>query len=223
MKLAVITMALFAGAFALANGAPAGAAPAEEKSQQQAHVTVQSGDTLEVIATANDTTYPRMFNANPQIDHPDVIYAGDKLRVPAKGEKLADRPLPGVAVAAAQPVAYQAAPAYNSYASQPAQQQTYAANYSYSQPQPVAQAAPVSADAGVWDKLAQCESGGNWSINTGNGYYGGLQFSQASWQGVGGSGTASQASKAEQIKRAEMLQQRQGWGAWPACSAKLGL
>ncbi len=67
------------------------------------------------------------------------------------------------------------------------------------------------------------ESGGNWSINTGNGYYGGLQFSQSSWRAVGGSGSPSQASKSEQIARAEALKARQGWGAWPACSAKLGL
>jgi len=220
MKSTVIAATLFASLLALVSGAPALAAPAEKANQGQTKVTVQSGDTLEVIATANDTTYPRMFSANPQIDHPDVIYAGDTLRVPAKGEKLAERALPGAVTA--QPVAYQAAPAYSASASQPVQQQTYAANYSYSQPQPV-EATPAPANAGVWDKLAACESGGNWSINTGNGYYGGLQFSQASWQGVGGSGTASQASKAEQIKRAEMLQQRQGWGAWPACSAKLGL
>lgn len=82
-----------------------------------------------------------------------------------------------------------------------------------------AQAAGVS----TWDALAQCESGGNWSINTGNGYYGGLQFSPQSWVGAGGTGMPHQASKAEQIRVAENLLQMQGWGAWPACSAKLGL
>ena len=76
---------------------------------------------------------------------------------------------------------------------------------------------------GVWDRLAQCESSGNWSINTGNGYYGGLQFSLQSWRGVGGSGYPHQHSRAEQIRRAELLKARQGWGAWPACSRKLGL
>ena len=75
----------------------------------------------------------------------------------------------------------------------------------------------------TWERLAQCESGGNWAINTGNGYYGGLQFSLGSWQGVGGSGYPHQNSKWEQIHRGEILQSRQGWGAWPACSRKLGL
>ena len=75
----------------------------------------------------------------------------------------------------------------------------------------------------TWERLAQCESGGNWHINTGNGYYGGLQFSLSSWRAVGGSGYPHRATKAEQIRRAERLLDRQGWGAWPACSRKLGL
>ena len=75
----------------------------------------------------------------------------------------------------------------------------------------------------TWERLAQCESGGNWAINTGNGYYGGVQFSLGSWQAVGGQGYPHQNTKWEQIHRAEMLQARQGWGAWPACSRKLGL
>jgi resuscitation-promoting factor RpfB len=75
----------------------------------------------------------------------------------------------------------------------------------------------------VWDKLAQCESGGNWSINTGNGYYGGLQFSLSTWRAHGGSGMPHNASREEQIRIAKKVQASQGWGAWPACSAKLGL
>ena len=75
----------------------------------------------------------------------------------------------------------------------------------------------------AWDRLAQCESGGNWSINTGNGYYGGVQFSAQSWQWAGGSGLPSDASKQEQIERAHALWERQGWNAWPACSSQLGL
>ena len=82
-----------------------------------------------------------------------------------------------------------------------------------------ATAAPVS----TWDALAQCESTGNWSINSGNGYYGGLQFSPSTWRAFGGSGMPHQASKAEQIRVAENTLAAQGWGAWPACSAKLGL
>jgi resuscitation-promoting factor RpfB len=75
----------------------------------------------------------------------------------------------------------------------------------------------------VWDKLAKCESGGNWSINTGNGYYGGLQFSLSTWRAYGGSGMPNKASREQQIAIAKKLQADAGWGAWPACSAKLGL
>ncbi|MGO1509411.1 MAG: transglycosylase family protein [Actinomycetaceae bacterium] len=83
-------------------------------------------------------------------------------------------------------------------------------------------ASTASADS-VWDDLAQCESGGDWSINTGNGYYGGLQFHPDTWAAYGGSGNPADASRAEQIRVAENVVQGQGWGAWPACSAQLGL
>lgn len=75
----------------------------------------------------------------------------------------------------------------------------------------------------TWDDLAQCESSGDWSANTGNGFYGGLQFTQSSWEAVGGTGNPADASRDEQIMRAEMLQSEQGWGAWPVCSRRLGL
>ncbi|WP_345311017.1 transglycosylase family protein [Kocuria gwangalliensis] len=82
-----------------------------------------------------------------------------------------------------------------------------------------ANAAPVS----TWDALAECESGGNWGTSTGNGFSGGLQFTPSTWAAFGGSGDPSSASKSEQIRVAENVQAGQGWGAWPACSAKLGL
>ena len=89
---------------------------------------------------------------------------------------------------------------------------------------PLATAPVASADAGtVWDKLAQCESTGNWSINTGNGFSGGLQFTKSTWRAFGGEGLAHQASREEQIIVAERVLAQQGWGAWPACSRKLGL
>lgn len=77
-----------------------------------------------------------------------------------------------------------------------------------------------------WDRLAQCEAGGNWAINTGNGYHGGLQFSQSTWQAHGGGDyapTANQASREQQIAVAEKVLASQGWGAWPSCSSSLGL
>lgn len=80
--------------------------------------------------------------------------------------------------------------------------------------------------SGAWAALAKCESGGNWSINTGNGYYGGLQFSASSWRGAGGTKYAAlphQATPAQQIATAENLRKNGGWGHWPACSRKLGL
>ena len=80
-----------------------------------------------------------------------------------------------------------------------------------------------AASASTWDRLAQCESGGNWGISTGNGYFGGLQFSSGTWRAHGGSGMPHTASKGEQIAVAERVLTTQGWKAWPACSKKLGL
>lgn len=80
-----------------------------------------------------------------------------------------------------------------------------------------------AATSSVWDKIAKCESGGNWHINTGNGFYGGLQFSLSTWHGYGGSGLPSSHSRTEQIVVAKRVQRSQGWGAWPACSARIGL
>lgn len=87
---------------------------------------------------------------------------------------------------------------------------------------PAASAAPDS----DWDRLAQCESGGNWAINTGNGFHGGLQFSPSTWNAYGGQQYAQfayQATREQQIAVAEKVLASQGWGAWPACSASLGL
>ncbi|MER6224712.1 transglycosylase family protein [Streptomyces sp. 900105755] len=83
----------------------------------------------------------------------------------------------------------------------------------------------AAADNGVWDRIAQCESGGNWHINTGNGYYGGLQFSASTWRAYGGTAyaaTADQASREAQIAVATKVQHAQGWGAWPVCSGRAG-
>ena len=80
--------------------------------------------------------------------------------------------------------------------------------------------------ATVWDRVAACESGGNWSINTGNGYYGGLQFSDRTWDAFGGeryASTANRASKAQQITIAQKVLASQGPGAWPTCGARAGL
>ena len=86
---------------------------------------------------------------------------------------------------------------------------------------------PASAyDPSVWDRVAACESGGRWNINTGNGYYGGLQFSAGTWRAYGGQAYASradQASKAEQIAIARRTLAGQGPGAWGRCASRAGL
>ena len=181
--------------------APAAApAPMPEKV-----VSVQPGDFLEKIATENQTTSLRLFYANTDIKTPDLIFPDQKLRVPTNEEVLAPREVPANQVIATP------APAQSAQAAAPA-------------PTPVRAAANFApSDGSVWDQIAACEAGGNWAINTGNGYYGGLQFSLSSWRGVGGSGLPSEASREEQIARGQMLQARSGWGAWPACSSRLGL
>jgi resuscitation-promoting factor RpfA len=87
-----------------------------------------------------------------------------------------------------------------------------------------AQAVPVHQDP--WDNVAQCESSGNWNANTGNGYYGGLQFSSGTWRSFGGgayASTANQATRSQQIAIAEKVLRAQGWKAWPTCSRKIGV
>jgi LysM repeat protein len=86
---------------------------------------------------------------------------------------------------------------------------------------PAANAAPDS----VWDRVAQCESSGNWNINTGNGFFGGLQFTASTWRAFGGgvfADSANHASREQQIVVAERVLAGQGWGAWPVCSRKAG-
>lgn len=89
-----------------------------------------------------------------------------------------------------------------------------------------AASAPAVAGGSVWDSIAQCESGGNWAINTGNGFYGGLQFTASTWAAYGGTAyapTANLATREQQIDVAKKVQAGQGWGAWPACTASLGI
>lgn len=215
MRLIALSIAAVLGTLVLgASGQVAHAAPQKDikKDAPAQMVTIQPGDSLSIIATQKDSTIQRLFDANTFITNPDLIYPGDQLRIPTPDETLTDRPMPATAVAAA--------PAPQAMVA-PVQQVAAAPAVSTPRTEPV-QAAPV-AGGSVWDALAACESGGNWAINTGNGFYGGLQFTPSSWQAVGGSGLPNQASREEQIMRAEALQARQGWGAWPVCSAKLGL
>ncbi len=93
-------------------------------------------------------------------------------------------------------------------------------------PAPVAPRAITYSGGSVWDDMAKCESGGNWAINTGNGYYGGLQFSHGTWHGYAGGEFAEyphEATREQQIVVAERLRAARGYAPWPACRAKLGL
>ncbi|MFD2417420.1 transglycosylase family protein [Amycolatopsis pigmentata] len=83
-------------------------------------------------------------------------------------------------------------------------------------------ATPAQASSVNWDAIAQCESGGNWSANTGNSFYGGLQFTQPTWKAYGGTGSPQNASRDQQIQVAERVLQGQGIGAWPVCGARGG-
>jgi len=200
-KFATIAVALFAYATVAFIASPA--AHATENTTNTTNYTVASGDTLDAIAQAHGTTYVRLFNANLSITDPNVIDVGQVIRIPSADEQLADRPLPSQAPAV---VTTQSTAVYRQSTAAPKA------------------AATLAAGSGVWDQIAQCESGGNWSINTGNGYSGGLQFANGTWAGYGGYASAAQAPREVQIERAEQIRAgRGGYSAWPACSAKLGL
>ena len=185
---------------------------AVKKDQQRKTVAVKQGDNLSKLAKrAKLASWRPIWDLNKKIKHPNLIYPGQKLLIPAKGEKVKHRPLPALVVTRAVSQERSAAPASSSGASS-SRRSTVTRSASTS-----------SVGGGVWDRLAQCESGGNWGTNTGNGYAGGLQFSQGTWAANGGSGSAHNASRAEQIRVAERVRGSQGWGAWPACSSKLGL
>jgi LysM repeat protein len=225
VRLSVVTglgAAVLVSAFAL----PASAQPvdavqrgqtkivAAQSDQKRKKITVKRGDSLSKLAKkAKLASWRPIWDLNKKIAHPNLIYPGQKLVLPAKGEKVKHRPLPALAVTRVVSSERSAAPTASS--SRPAS--------SSSRRSTVTRSAAAPAGGGVWDRLAQCESGGNWGINTGNGYSGGLQFAPGTWAAHGGSGSAHNASRSEQIRVAERVRASQGWGAWPACSAKLGL
>lgn len=181
-----------------------------QKSPTDQTITVQPGDYLSKLAAANKTTVQRLYDKNTQIKDPDLIYPGDKLQVPATNEQLTPRSLPTADNTSIVPA--------TSGTNSPA-----AASQPVPQPQTPTATLISSVGTSVWDEIAQCESGGNWSTDTGNGYYGGLQFTLSSWRAYGGTGYPNQASRSEQIAVAQRLQAAQGWSAWPVCSANIGL
>ncbi len=190
--------------------------PGASDGSQPSTYTVQAGDTLASVAAGTDAvgSWQELAEINSDIiGDPQLIRVGKELALTGDASG-----------AAAEPQQTESAPEQTESA--PAE--TESAPEPESDPEPQSAPETEGATGGnvsieTWDALAECESSGDWSINTGNGYYGGLQFAQSSWEWVGGSGMPHEASKQEQINRAEILLERQGWNAWPACSSQLGL
>jgi LysM repeat protein len=176
-----------------------------------ASYTVQQGDSLSAIAAhtyGKAADWPAVWWVNRhQVANPNLITAGQRLRLPASGQ------VPAWMARAAQAAIPAPPPA--------------PAAVSVTQPSPpaaasVTTAAPASSGGANWSAIAACESGGNWSASTGNGFYGGLQFTEQTWLGYGGgqyASSANQATKAQQIAVAERVLAGQGIGAWPVCGA----
>ena len=218
MRLVALTAAVFLTAIIFFAGEPSVNAQSQNnqkvgnektirklKKHKPKIVTIKPGDNLVKIAKTHKSSFQRIFYANKEIESPDLIFPGQRLLIPAPNQKLKERPLSSALTSNTEPSKSAKISVAKSY-------------------HPHKALIPASSvGSGVWDKLAACEAGGNWSINTGNGYYGGLQFTLSSWRATGGSGYPNQASREEQITRGKILQSRQGWGAWPACTAKLGI
>jgi LysM repeat protein len=212
MKKIAAIVALFSVAtvFSLGNNKAHAQTPTNQTNNSDVTVTIQPGDTLSKIATDHSTTYVRVFDANLAIEDPNVIYPNDSVRIPSAEEQLTERALPSAAVAAvsAAPQVAQPSPA----APVAAAPTTYVPHAQVSAPA----ASNYATGSTTWDKIAACESGGNWAINTGNGYYGGLQFTQQTWAGAGGLAYAPRADLAtrdQQIAIASKL----ALSNWPVC------
>ena len=195
---------------------PAFAAPtvtlaqAEARPKPKVHL-VARGESLSSIAkTERVSSWKRIYDANPFITYPDVILPGQRLVIPDAEAKLTPRALPsgGGAVSSGKGQAVAWSSSHGKRTRSSARRASRGGG---------------AVSGGVWDRLAACESGGNWGINTGNGFSGGLQFSPGTWRANGGSGSAHNASRAAQIRVAQRVRASQGWGAWPACSRRLGL
>ena len=174
--------------------------------------TVRPGDTLSRIAArayGSGADWPAIWRANRrQVPNPDLITAGQRLTLPSSPRVppwLARAAVAAAAVARpapAAPAGAAAAPAAPAQASSPA---------------------PASSGGVNWSAIATCESGGNWAASTGNGFYGGLQFTEQTWLGYGGgryASSANLATPAQQIAVAQRVLAGQGTGAWPVCGAR---
>ena len=168
---------------------------------------------IALAGTAHADPLQDLEGANPQIPNPDLIYPGQVINVAngnytvLKGDTLAL--IAGRVAPLTQPIAPpEPAPA-------PVQAEAPADTPPPPAPAPVQRTYSVN-----WDHIAQCESGGNWHIDTGNGFAGGLQFTPGTWRANGGSGSPAAASREEQIRVAENVLHSQGIGAWPVCGRR---
>jgi LysM repeat protein len=180
----------------------------------QASYTVKQGDTLSAIAAhayGNAADWPAVWWPNRhQMPNPDVIAVGQRLRLSASGH------VPAWMARAAQAAILAPAPAPAAAAASVPQAAAPAAAS-------VSAAAPASSGGVNWSAIAACESGGNWSADTGNGFYGGLQFTEQTWLAYGGgqyASSANLATPAQQIAVAQRVLAGQGIGAWPVCGSR---
>jgi LysM repeat protein len=188
--------------------------------QVPASYTVQPGDTLSTIAAheyGSAADWPAVWWANRhQVADPNMIAAGQRLRLPAGGQVSAWM---ARAALAAVPASSHAQAVIGAQADPPAAPSASAPPASAA---PVPAAPAASSGGANWSAIAACESGGNWGANTGNGFYGGLQFTEQTWLGYGGgqyASSANQATEAQQIAVAQRVLAGQGIGAWPVCGA----
>ena len=195
MRKSIALVAAFAAVqLAMAGSAHAATATpaAAPKAPEPQHHIVASGESLSTIASDFKLeSWRPLWNANPSLTNPDLISEGQDLVIP--NTPTTDRPLPEVAAAPVQ----QAAVSY-----QPTQRK-------------VAAAPAPAASGDRFARIRAAESGGNYATNTGNGYYGAYQFSQGTWQSVGGTGNPANASPAEQDMRAQILYNQRGCSPWP--------
>jgi hypothetical protein len=177
------------------------------------HYTVRPGDTLSGIARheyGKSADWPAIWWANRhQISNPNMISAGARLRLPSHHQLRSVLARAGAAVKGGRTAARSSAPSPSDVST---------ANTSA----PAVSAVPASSGGVNWYAIANCESGGNWAANTGNGFYGGLQFTESTWLANGGgqyAPSANEASPSQQIAVAERVLASQGIGAWPVCGA----
>jgi len=184
--------------------------------------TVRPGDSLSAIAArsyGSAADWPAVWWANRrQVPDPDLIIAGQRLALPGRAQVPVWLARAALAVTAAPATPAPATPTVPADPADPTVPATAPAV-------PAQASSPASASSGGvnWSAIAACESGGNWSIDTGNGFYGGLQFTEQTWLGYGGgqyAPSASLATEAQQIAVAQRVLAGQGIGAWPVCGSR---